>query len=110
MEYEYVALIWAGADEQRDAVFVAKKQRFLDQGWQTDVVALIEIHEIAKGTKGSVLNERAMQADLIGRLEDRNAELRGRLDNQKEAMRMQNRRIEGLQIELILAKGETNDA
>ena len=56
----------------------------------------------------SVLNECATQADVMGCLEDRNGELRGRLNNQKEAMQMQNLRIQQLQIELALAKEESN--
>lgn len=46
-----------------------------------------EIQEIAKGTKGSVLNERVMQVDLIGRLERRNEELQAAIDEVVDAER-----------------------
>ena len=39
-----------------------------------------EIEDIARGTKGSVLNDRAMQAGLCGRLERRNEELQAAIN------------------------------
>lgn len=40
----------------------------------------VEIEEIARATKGSVLNESVMQADLIGSLERCNAELQAAIN------------------------------
>ena len=104
MDWEYMALSWGTEDARQDVGFMERRLMLLAQGWEEYCRAIWsginhggacimrrpkdeprkwtkkEIEEIAKGTQGSVLNERAMQADLCGRLERRNAELQAAID------------------------------